>query len=199
MAKAKGTTLVSMVKFLRSQRERALAVLPKSVHPYLDERIHASSWYPEADVLTLIRGMLELLPGSRAMNLERMGAAIAREHMEGVYEHLKSEDPSSLARRTAALWGSQHDSGSPSVRLEAPGRARYEIRGYGHPSGEMCAIVQSYFVESLRVVGWLDVHAIKAACVRNGDDACAWTVTWRPIRLIVRPRRTPPSTPKRSA
>lgn len=180
MSKAKGTTLVSMVKFLRSQRERAIAVLPKSAHSYLEERIHASSWYPEADLLTLIRGMLELLPGSRALNLERMGAAIAREHMEGVYEHLKTEDSSTLARRTAALWASQHDSGAPSVRIEAPGRARYEVRGYGNPSAEMCAILRAYFVESLRLSGWLDVHATKQACVRDGDEVCAWSVTWRP-------------------
>jgi hypothetical protein len=180
MAKAKGTTLISMVKFLRSQRERALAVLPASVHGYLAERIHPSSWYPEADSLLLIRGMLALLPGVRHQNLERMGAAIAREHMEGVYEHLKSEDPSSLPRRTAALWASQHDSGTPSVVVEEPGRARYEIKGYGHPSPEMCAIVQSYFVESLRIAGWADVKAAKLQCVHDGAAACAWILTWRP-------------------
>lgn len=180
MAKAKGTTLIGLVKFLRAQRERALAVLPVPLHHYLEERIHASSWYPEEDLLALVRGMLALLPGSRPKNLEMMGAAIARDHMEGVYEHLRSESASALPRRTAALWGSQHDTGAPSVTIEEPGRARYEIQGYGHPSAEMCAIVQSYFVEALRCAGWADVKAAKLECVHEGGKTCAWVVTWRP-------------------
>jgi hypothetical protein len=179
MAKAKGTTLISMVKFLRSQRERAMAVLPESMHGYLDQRIHASSWYPEADLLELLKAMLQLVPGSREANLQRMGAAIAREHMEGVYEHLKAHEPTSFARRAATLWGSQHDSGAPTVTIEAPGRARYEIRGYGHPSREMCAIVEAYFVETLRMAGWADVRAAKEACVNDRADVCRWTITWR--------------------
>ena len=179
MGKAKGTTLISMVKFLRSQRERARAVLPVSVHGYLEQRVVASSWYPEEDLLELLKGMLQLVPGARDRNLQNMGAAIAREHMEGVYEHLKAHDATSFARRAATLWGSQHDSGTPTVTIEAPGRARYEIQGYGHPSREMCAIVEAYFVETLRIAGWTDVKAAKVACVNDRADVCRWIVTWR--------------------
>jgi hypothetical protein len=182
MAKAKGTTLLSLVKFLRSQRERALAVLPASVHGYLDQRIQASSWYPEEDLLALLRGMLELVPGGRREKLERLGAAVAREHLEGVYAHLRSDDAATLARRSVALWASQHDSGRFSVLLEAPGRARYEVRGYALPSSEMCAILEGYFAETLRVSGWSGVAIAKQTCVLDGADACSWQVTWREPR-----------------
>lgn len=182
MAKAKGTTLLSLVKFLRSQRERALGVLPASVHGYLDERIHASSWYPEADLLALLRGMLELLPGGRDVNLDRMGAAVAREHLEGVYGHLRSDDAGVLVRRSLALWGSQHDSGSFRVAITAPGQARYEVSDYGLPSREMCAIFKAYFAEWLRASGWVGVAAREDSCVLDGASACAWTVTWREPR-----------------
>ena len=78
MSKAKGTTLVALVKFLRSQRERALAALPPSLHAYLDERIQASSWYPEADLLSLIRVMVAMIPGRRDVVLAQLGVALAR-------------------------------------------------------------------------------------------------------------------------
>jgi hypothetical protein len=178
MAKAKGTTLLSMVKFLRSQRERAASVLPSDLHSYLDQRIQPSSWYPEADLLEMLRAMLSLLPGDRETNLQRMGAAIAREHMEGVYGHLRADEPDTLVRRAVALWGSQHDSGRFQIEIEGPGRARYEVRDYALPSPEMCSIFRAYFVETQRVAGWTGVRAEKQACVLHGAEACSWIVSW---------------------
>jgi len=178
MAKAKGTTLLSLVKLLRSQRERTLALLPPALHGYLDDRIHASNWYPEADLLALLRAAIELIPGSREANLDRMGAAVAREHLEGVYEHLRSEDPATLVRRSLALWGSQHDTGSFRVEMEGSGRALYEVRDYGLPSREMCSILKAYFAEYLRASGWRGVTVRKQTCVLDHADACAWIVTW---------------------
>lgn len=180
MAKAKGTTLISLVKLLRSQRERARAVLAPELHHYLEAgaRIHASSWYPESDLLALVRATLELLPGSRESNLEKMGAAVAREHMEGVYGHLRTDSATSLVRRSVALWGSQHDTGTFHVEMEAPGHATYAVRDYGLPSREMCAIFKAYFAEWLRASGWLGVAVIEQSCVLEGASACAWEVTW---------------------
>jgi hypothetical protein len=180
MAKAKGTTLLSLVKLLRSQRQSALDLLTPELHHYFDAdaRIHASSWYPESDLLALLRATLALIPGSRDENLARMGAAVAREHMEGVYGHLRSEDAASLVRRSVALWGSQHDTGSFHVEMEAPGRATYAVREYGLPSREMCAIFKAYFAEWLRASGWIGVAVIEQSCVLDGASACAWEVTW---------------------
>ena len=178
MAKTKGTTLVSLVRFLRSQRERALAALPADAHPYLNETIQPSSWYPEQDLLTLLRGMLDLLPGDRERTLETLGATVAREHLEGVYRHLRTDDTDTLARRSVALWASQHDSGSFEILVEAPGRGRFEVRDYALPPREMCSIFRGYFAETLRVAGAVDVVVEKQTCVLRGSDACVWAVTW---------------------
>jgi hypothetical protein len=167
-----------LVRFLRSQRERALAALPADAHPYLNETIQPSSWYPEQDLLTLLRGMLDLLPGDRERTLETLGATVAREHLEGVYRHLRTDDTDTLARRSVALWGSQHDSGSFEILVEAPGRARFEVRDYALPSREMCSIFRGYFAETLRVAGAVDVVVEKQTCVLRGNDACVWAVTW---------------------
>jgi len=181
MSKAKGTTLVALVKFLRSQRERALAALPPTLHAYLDERIQASSWYPEADLLNLIRVMVAMIPGPREAVLAQLGVALAREHLEGIYGHLKldaSGDPATLARRCFALWGSQHDTGTFRIEVERPGRALLEVRDYALPSAEMCGILTGYLGESLRLGAAANVRVVKQACRLAGDDVCNWSAEW---------------------
>jgi hypothetical protein len=182
MPKAKGTTLVSLVKFLRSQRDRARAALPPSLHSYLDERIHASSWYPESDLLGLIRVMLAMTPGSRDAVLTQMGVALAREHLEGIYGHLKFDaqgDPATMARRCFALWGSQHDTGTLSLELTAPGRALLEVRDYALPSTEMCGILTGYLGESLRLAGASNLRLVELSCRSEGSDVCSWSAEWQ--------------------
>jgi hypothetical protein len=181
MAKAKGTTMVTLVKFLRSQRERAQAVLPPSLHHYLEERIHASSWYPEADMLVLLRAMLGMIPGSRQAVLGQLGTALAREHLDGIYGHLKidaCDDPATMARRCFALWGSQHDTGTFHFELLAPGSAMLEVRDYALPSAEMCGILTGYLAESLRVGGAATLRVAKQSCRLDGAAVCGWAASW---------------------
>ena len=181
MAKCKGTTMVSLVKFLRSQRERAREALPASLHGYLEERIHASSWYPEQDMLGLLRALLSLVPGARDAVLGQLGAALAREHLEGIYGHLKldaHDSPAVLARRCFALWGSQHDTGTFTLEMEAPGRARLEVRDYALPSAEMCGILTGYLGESLRIAGAADLRIEKGDCRVAGQRTCTWLASW---------------------
>lgn len=178
MAKAKGTTLVSLVRFLRSQRERALAVLPAELHHYLDEIIQPSVWYPEQDLQAMLRGLLALLPGNREETLATLGAGVAREHLEGIYRRLLTGDTDQLVRRSVTLWESQHDSGGFAIRTEGPGRARFEVRDYATPSHEMCSILRGYIAETLRIAGNVDVAVEKQECVLRGADACVWAATW---------------------
>jgi hypothetical protein len=175
MAKAKGTTLLDAVKFLRTRREEALRVLPEHLHGYLQEKISTATWYPEEDLLQLIRAMLELLPGPRQQTLEMMGSATARSHQEGVYAHLLEQGPT---RSTSfALWSSQHDTGRLLVTREGPQANRVDLIDYALPSQEMCAIVGAYVAETMRMAG-LDVTNEKTACRLEGDDFCSWLCSW---------------------
>jgi hypothetical protein len=181
MAKTKGTTMVTLVKFLRSQRERAQAALPPPLHRYLDERIHPSSWYPEADLLVLLRAMLGMTPGSRDAVLGQLGTALAREHLDGIYGHLKvdaQDDPATLTRRCFALWGSQHDTGTIHFEPIAPGSATLEVRDFAFPSAEMCRITTGYLAESLRLGGAATVRVAKHSCRVDGAAVCTWSAAW---------------------
>jgi hypothetical protein len=176
MAKTKGTTLVAAVRFLRSRREQAREVLPPELRHYLDERINESSWYPESDLSALVDATASLLPGERDEVLANMGVHTAREHLDGVYSHLRLEDPASMSRRALALWASQHDSGRFDVATVAPGEIRMTVRDFAHPTKTLCGILTGYFVETVRIAGLTSPTIRKDACVLRGDEACIWTV-----------------------
>jgi hypothetical protein len=182
MSKAKGTTLIGAVRFLRSQRDRARELLAPELHHYLEERIHESSWYPEEHLLALIEAMLPMIPGSREDVLKMMGTTTAREHLEGVYSHLAGGS-APTASRSFALWASQHDSGRFEVERLSDRETRMTVRDFGHPSEVMCGIFGGYFAETLRLEGAHDVEITKPECVNRGDGQCTWTLTHSPSDL----------------
>jgi hypothetical protein len=177
MAKAKGTTLVGLVKLVRRMREQAPEALPARLHHYLDERVSSAAWYPEEDLADLIRAALRLLPGPAEDRLREMGEYAARTHLSGVYADLVGR--TSLSTATHALWTTQHDTGSLVIARESPGLVRYELTDFGHPTREICAVSTGYFAESYRLSGVTDVRCVHDACCADGAERCIWTVRWR--------------------
>jgi hypothetical protein len=175
VGKAKGTTLLGAVKYLRQRRTEALAILPASLQGYLDERIRTSSWYPEADLLELIRATARLVPGPTDQVLEIMGETTAREHAD-VYRDLLTGSSTS---RAFAVWSTQHDTGELRMTEESPNRVRFEILGYEDPSREMCLVSQGYIKGVMVMNGATDLSVEKLACRVWGDDRCTWRATWK--------------------
>jgi hypothetical protein len=177
MAKAKGTTLIGLVKLMRRSRARAQGLLPERLHHYLDERISSAAWYPEEDLVDLIRTALRLLPEPAADRLREMGEFAARSHLSGVYADLVGR--TSLSTATHALWTTQHDSGALTVLRESPGLVRYELTGFAYPTRELCAVNCGYFAESYRLAGTAGVKVEHDVCCAVGGDRCIWTVRWK--------------------
>ncbi len=177
MAKAKGTTLVGLVKLLRRMRSQAQATVPQRLHHYLDERVSSAAWYPEEDLVDLIRAALRLLPAPAADRLREMGEFAARSHLSGVYADLVGR--TSLSTATHALWTTQHDTGSLAVLRESPGLVRYELTGFAYPTAELCAVNCGYFAESYRLAGVADVHVEHETCCAAGGDRCVWVARWK--------------------
>jgi hypothetical protein len=181
MAKAKGAALVGAVRWLRQNREAALRALPARLHPYLENRVQVASWYPEEDLLELIRAIARTLPAGTGDVYEQMGRFSAREQLAGVYRHLlEGGDQFSLPRRGLVLWQSQHDSGRLAMTIEGPGTARIEIVDYAAPSREMCAILLGYTAEMFALAGMQQASVRKTACRIDGADRCSWRCTWNP-------------------
>ena len=86
VAKAKGTTMVGLVRFLRRHREAARAALPPALHGYLEERVNPAGWYPEEHLLGLVRAVATMLPRELGDPYRRMGelsASMARKSAYG--------------------------------------------------------------------------------------------------------------------
>jgi hypothetical protein len=179
VTQVKGSAIEGAVRFIRLQRERAEPLLPESLHRYLDETVSRAAWYPEEDLVALIRVMLRLLPGERDEVLETMGRQTARHHLKSTYAHLiEGGGPRNLGIRAATLWSSMHDSGQMQVDEQDDGAIRLSLSGYGHPSEELCKISRGYILEVLLQNG-IEAEARKLACVVDGADACVWEFRWK--------------------
>lgn len=180
MAKAKGTTLIGAVRFLRKNKEKARKVLAPELHHYLEHTIVESSWYPEQDLADLIEAMLTLTPGSRDRVLGEMGAATAKSHLEGIYSHVVGRgNPSSVARSAFALWGSMHDTGRIHVEPLGQDEIQFTLVDFAMPSETLCGILTGYFAETYRIQGASEVTTRKLSCRARGDQACVWRLRYQ--------------------
>ena len=176
MGKTKGSTVLTPVKLLRGRRKEALEALPPALHHYLDERIVVASWYPEDDVIGLLKACANVLPIPGDI-YETMGTGGARIHLEGIYAHLLGRD---LAARAHTLWKTQHDSGDLAVSEATPDSATYTLSGFDHASREYCRLLGAYFAEVHRLDGAAEVSVVHPKCRASGGDACVWTIRWKP-------------------
>jgi hypothetical protein len=175
--KIKGIAFLGVVKFLRSRRDDAQALLRPELHHFLYETVHPSGWYSEQDHVELLRAGANLYSGSPDRALELMGEFAARSHCE-VYSELLV-GPGSTSR-TFAMWSSQHDTGEMRRIREGIARLRLELVGFDDTSREHCLLLTGYFRGTFAVNGFSDASIQKVTCKLWGDDSCAWRCTWKP-------------------
>jgi hypothetical protein len=156
-----------------------LAALPPHLHHYLDERIQIASWYPEEDLMELIRALARVLPVGLGKVYEQMGRFSARDQLAGVYKHLlEGGDVMSLPRRGLVLWQRQHDSGRLKLVIEEPGSAHIELAGFALPSREMCGIMLGYTAEMFMMADLKAPVVRETACRIDGAASCTWQCSW---------------------
>jgi hypothetical protein len=169
----KGTAYIPTVKFLRSRKEQARALLAPELHRYLQERILASSWYPEDDLLALLRVLVRMMPGEARQAWESIGERAAEAHFAGPFEVFIRGGPRHVVESFEALWQLQHDSGRWTVSLVA-GEPRGEAHIYDFAVGmpEYGPLMTGYARRVLLMAGARSAH-----CELLTADAA--TATWR--------------------
>jgi hypothetical protein len=170
----KGTNMLTAVKALRADRERARHAMPPPLHKYLDERILVSSWYPEADLLGLMRTLGRLLP-STPDPFEFMGRHTAREHLSGIYRgHVSSSSLEVTLATAAALWRNYHDTGEMSAEPQGSRRWILRLDRFTASSREFCRLLSGYFRELAELTGATQVDVSKIDCCLDGAAGCRW-------------------------
>ena len=176
MGRVKGSTLLGAVKFLRSRRSEATALLPGEHRHYLDETVKTSAWYPLEDLLALVGIAADLLARERMEAFEFMGEFAARAHADLYGDLMRgSASPS----RAFALWSTQFDAGRIHLVAEGPGRARVELLDFESPAAELCALISGYVKGVMTVDGISDVSLEELSCTLRGARECAWRATWK--------------------
>jgi hypothetical protein len=181
MGKAKGTTLVNAVKALRLKKEEARRFLPERLHGYLEGRVLVSSWYPEEDLLEILRALARVLPSPGIDIFEFMGRVSARTDLGGVYAPLLREgDPGGTLRRGVVVWRSYHDTGKHEVVEAREDFAAFTLSGFDHPSREICGTIVGWNHELVTLAGGKDARVVHTACVLDGAAECWFEVRWTP-------------------
>lgn len=179
MGHTKGTSIVEIVKFLRTRRSEAQQALPAGVHHYLDDRILESAWYPEEDLVAMVAAMVELQDAPAEDTLASLGAEAMQRNRSGAYAHLFQQHQGERVLRVAGvLWKAMHDTGKLCLVRDAVGRGRCELIDFVNPSGEMCGILVGYAHALLELTGYREIQASQECCLLQGDDCCAWSFTW---------------------
>ncbi len=176
MGNAKGSVLVGPVKYLRKRRDAALALLAPELSHYLDTEVRLSSWYPEQDLVALVRAVAQLMSSKPEAAIEAMGAAGAHEHA-GVYGDLLRTLQSTSS--VFALWSSQHDSGELRGIFDTPTSARFRLIGFDSPSDVNCLLCGGYIRGVLAANGLDDIAIEKPRCVLRSDPYCEWRISWK--------------------
>jgi uncharacterized protein (TIGR02265 family) len=175
----KGSHVLNAVKMLRSNRERALELLPPALHKYLEQRILPSSWYPLEEHLVLLRVLAQLWPATAGDPWALMGRGTAQSDLNGLYKmYLKPDDPARTLVAMGTLWHSAHDTGEARAVIEAPGRATLYMREFGIRSRDYCRITTGYVAEVIRLAGGRDAGVEHTRCRGDGETECVWRVTW---------------------
>jgi hypothetical protein len=174
----KGTHIVALVKGLRAQRAKALALLSPKLHHYLDDRILAGSWYPDEDHRQLLNVLAALNPQIPDF-WGYIGLVAARATLNSVYKAMIAPgDPMQTLMRTSRHYALYHSHGRLEVTPVDKNHAKFEIFDNSTASPEMCRTLTVFYAQTLNLAGALEVKFVKRLCRASGSH-CLWEVEWQ--------------------
>jgi hypothetical protein len=174
----KGLAMLDMVKWLRRNREEALAALPQSVAHYLDLRISAPAWYPETDYVQLLHTYIKLAKLERSWY--RVGEQSARTSVRTVHRNvLREGDVEGTIGMMPVAWRNYHDTGTITVEVVGQGHATLVIKGYVTRDADICTMIRGYYVELIRLAGAAAASSESIKCTGLGHTQCEWEFRWK--------------------
>lgn len=146
--------------------------------------VMASAWYDVQLAGEFVRALEhEAAPGESAEFLSRLGAAIARDNVNGVYRALFRlvASPQLLEANAQRVWQTYSDEGTFTVRrLETPQGVSFEatIRGWTHHHEAVCRLVAPITEHALRSLGYGALVVQRRGCTAQGGTLCAFEGRW---------------------
>lgn len=176
MAQSKGSNFVPAVKYLRVHREEARERLPEDLHGYLEGRILPGSWYPESELMGLLRTVASMLPEPDPDCWEMIGSEAAESHAQGPLEGLVLRGPEKVLEALGPVWSLFHDTGTLEVELEGGSRASVGLRDFSLGMPEHAPMMRGYFNRILELAGAAEVDV---RIVDSDDSGARWALRWK--------------------
>lgn len=174
MAKVKGTALTHVVEELRTRRDHVEALLPGPLRAYLEDRILAGSWYPEADFLALLKTMQHFVPKAATDPFAWMGRCQAKKDLLEIYSVMVTKGNAwATLQRFPRLWRLYHDTGKAEVGIAGENKAQILLLEYGFATTEHCRWLTGYLEEMLRQSG----SEGEVKLLQQGTSA-RWLASW---------------------
>ena len=146
--------------------------------------IMASGWYDTQLVGEFVRALEhEAAPANSMEFIHRLGAAIARDNVNGVYRALFRlvASPQLLEANVQRVWQTYSDEGMLSVqRIETPQTASFEatIRGWTNHHESVCRLVAPIGEHALRALGYGGVVFERRSCLAHRGTHCVFEGRW---------------------
>jgi predicted hydrocarbon binding protein len=143
--------------------------------------VMASGWY-ETPLVGELLDVLERIacPFDPMEFRGRIGEAIARDNVNGVYRALFRliAAPELLEANSQRVWQTYVDEGTLTVRVRAPDLFEARIRGWSRHHPSVCRTLRPTIEHVLRAVGYRQPAVSRTHCVAQGDGLCAFEVRW---------------------
>jgi hypothetical protein len=141
----------------------------------------ASGWYPTplAGELIDVLGQLAA-PADAHEFVARLGAAIARDNVTGVYRALFRlvASPTLLEANAQRVWQTYFDEGTLTITTPAAGCFEGRVRGWSRHHPSVCRAMGPLLEHALRSVGYAGLVVARPHCVAQGDSRCAFDGRW---------------------
>jgi len=164
------------VKFLRTHRKQADALLAPGLRSYLDERILPGSWYPEADLTAMLPVVVEILPPGEVERWELIGEHAADAHIAGPYESIVHRGPRGLLQSFNPIWRLQHDTGQWEISIADDDAATARLADFGAGMPSYGRLMIGYLRRLIMLSG---VRTATVELLECDDDSGTWEVSWQ--------------------
>jgi predicted Ser/Thr protein kinase len=133
-----------------------------------------SGWY-DAHAIGELLGLLQEIASPRDADAfyEKMGAAVSRDNVEGIYRSLFRlvTTPDSLLSNVQRVWRTYFDDGTLVARLPRPGELELSLTAWSGHHPRLCRAVGFGLQHLLREVGWHGLVLERTACISDSRDA----------------------------
>jgi len=143
--------------------------------------VMASGWYDTQLVGEFLRVLEQVAaPPDSAEFTARLGAAIARDNVAGVYRALFRliASPPLLEANAQRVWQTYSDEGTLTVRIPKAGSLEATVRGWAHHHESVCRLIAPVSEQALRMLGYGTVTVERRSCLAQGGAQCAFHGHW---------------------